>query len=174
MMSPITSQPDRVDRGGRRTVRIVGPRTASRAATASLGLAAAAAILLLIVWRSWRTEDVVHPPPRELGGVELRWKCDRGHEFVASGQVRPRECWTCGQPTYPVFEYYCGTHGAFEVAVLFSNNASDRPVPSQWRLAGRRWVEAKEKLLCPRCRGPLVHRKDPLSDYRRRQKEGGG
>ncbi len=174
MMSPVTSQPGRADRGRRRAVRIVRSPRASRTAIASLGLATVAAILLLIVWRSWRTDVVVGTPGGNPPEVEMRWKCDAGHVFFAAGQASSRECWTCGRPAYAVFDYHCKTHGVFEVAVLFSNDASGRRVPSRWRPAGRRWVETQENLRCPRCRHPLVYRRDPLSDYLRRKKEGGG
>lgn len=172
IMPPVTPQPDRAGRGrGRRpTVRLPKPR----GATASLGIAAVAAILLLILWRSWRAEEVVRPPPRGPRDVELRWKCDGGHVFVAAGQAGARDCWTCAKPAYPVFEYHCGTHGAYDVTVLYSNDASGRLVPSKWRIGVRTWVEAPENLRCLRCRAPLVYRINPLSDLRRRQKEDGG
>ncbi len=170
IMPPVTPQPDRAGRGRRSTVRIPRPR----AALASLGITAAAAILLLVLWGSWRTEEVVHPPPRGPSDVEQRWKCADGHIFLAASQVGARDCWTCRKPAYPVFEYRCKTHGAFDVAVTFSKNASGRSAASKWRVGGRSWVDAPEKLRCPRCRDPLVYRRDPLSGFRRRQKDGGG
>ena len=173
-MAPATLQPGRANRRRQRKVRIVSPRSGSRAATVSIIVAGTSAILLLVVWRSWRSEDQVRPHQRALAEWETEWKCEAGHSFFAAGQVDPRSCWTCDEPAYPLAIYRCEIDGAYQVSVMLSENGSGRAVPSRWLLAGRRWVEAEEALRCPRCGRRLLYSKDPLEGFQRRQERGGG
>lgn len=168
-MSLVRSKPDQARALRRRKVRIVGRRTPPRAATWSLIAAAAAALLIPILWRIERKEEVVPPAQRTLADLEMQWRCETGHTFQASGHAfneegmtQPKACWTCGRPAYPVYPFYCPVHGAVEVAVMFTRDASGREQAARWRLPGRSWVKSMSDLRCRLCERPLEHRRDPL------------
>ncbi|MGB2986677.1 MAG: hypothetical protein WBE26_12435 [Phycisphaerae bacterium] len=153
-----------------------------RAANVSLVAAAAAAVVLLAVWRLWRTEEVVQPYRQTLANVELEWKCAAGHSFRAAGHTfdtdgltKPRLCWTCDRAAYPVARYTCLDHGSYELAVRFAVGDDGVAKVSQVRWPGQSWVSAEEGLHCPKCNAPLVYtRKDPLQGIGRAKKKGGG
>ena len=169
-MQPADSQTDRPGAVRRRTVRIVKSRTTSRASTVSLALAIGAAFFMLALWWMWRDDDVVFPPQRTLTAVEMTWKCPVGHVFRAAGQIESRACWTrnCDRPAYPVAQYACPEHGAYEAAVRFRRGENGAASVAELRLIGRDWVAA-DKVACPRCgKGLIYASRDPLESVRRR------
>lgn len=157
----------------RRTVRIVKHRTLPRAATVSLAITAATAVVMFVIWRTWRSENTVTVVQRTLADVELTWKCDAGHTFTAEGQVGSRECRVCREPAYPITTYECKVHGPIEVAARFSQEPSGAARVSDHRVHGGEWVSADIGVACPRCNAPLLPKRvDPLEGVARTKKKG--
>ena len=157
---------DRRPRSRGRTVRIVEPRSTTRTATLSFLIAAAAAVFLFVVWRFWRTEEVIVPALRGPGEVTLDWKCLAGHSFRAPGQVEPHPCVVCGRPAYPFGIWKCEEHGEFEVIARLQLDAGEVLRPLEFRiLPDGDWVPASEILECPECGERLTRKlRDPLGD----------
>jgi hypothetical protein len=140
----------------KRKVRIVKPRTISRAGAVSLILAGGVALLFIIIRLLIRSEEPVRPYVRTLTDYELEWKCEQGHVFRAAGQVEPKSCWTCSRQAFPVTRFTCPTHGEEEVLVKFKVGDDGAPRPSEYRLWGAKdWHPASEGVPCPRCRKPM-------------------
>jgi len=159
---------DRAASAPRRTVRILQPTGARRAAIVSLLIVGAAALALFLVWRAWRTDVPLEPRQRSLSDVELTWRCTGGHTFPAAGQTGSRTCIYCGQEAFNITNYVCPSHGSFEVAVRFVQEGTVFK-PGFVRLAGRDWLPAAEELRCPRCGVALEHRReDPLAAGRKK------
>jgi len=145
----------------------------------SLTLAAAAAVLLPVVWRLWGSEETTIAHQRTLAEMELDWRCEEGHDFRGKGHTfgpdgltSPRTCWKCGEPAYPVATYVCPVHGAYEVTVRFTIGDDGRPRVAQVRWAGRGWVTEEEGLRCPRCERRLEYSDDPFIGRNRNPKRG--
>lgn len=175
-MPTLHSHPGRGASGHRRTVRIVKPRTYSKTAIISLSVLALAALCLPGIWHVSRREKpeegIVR---RELGDVELTWRCAAGHTFRAAGQVESRLCWTCDRMSFPQTRYTCQTHGSFKAVVKFAHAEDGVPHVSEVRLIGRDWVKLSDGLKCPRCTNELIYLPpDPLETLRRRQGRVGG
>lgn len=175
-MPPADSFQHRPDPKRRRTVRIVGSRSATRSALVSLSLAIVVALLVFSVWRVLREDDTRPTAPRTLEQLTLEWKCDQGHVFDAAGQVGPRECWICDHEAYPISrQYACPVHGAHEVAVRFTIGDHGVPRPLELRLPELGWMPVEEGVPCPRCARPLVYMgRDLLSRAKGRPDRPGG
>jgi hypothetical protein len=140
----------------RRKVRIVKHRTISRAGIISLTVTGGVAILIIFTRQMVRTEEPIRPLERTLTDYELEWKCEQGHTFRAAGQVDPKVCWTCGQPSFPVAKFGCAAHGQYDVLVRFTVAEDGVPKPAEYRLWGtKEWTPAAEGVHCPRCRKPM-------------------
>lgn len=173
-MPPAKPQPDGASSTRRRTVRIVKRRAPPRAATISVAMAVAAAILLPVVWHLWRGEEPVPLLERSLANAELTWRCEaghlfraKGHAFGADGLTDARTCWRCGKPAYPSARYACPVHGAYDVTLRFAKGEDGFEVVSRIRLTGREWVFADEGVYCPRCNRRLEYSRDPLAGLAR-------
>lgn len=160
----------------RRTVRIVERKPGARAATISLLIAAATALLLPGIWWLYGgKKGEVLPEPRRLADVELEWRCPAGHTFRAFGQLNPRLCLKCDRPAHPLVNYVCPAHGPYRVMVEFGHEEQDGPPePVRHRLVGRPWVAHDKELKCPRCGRPLAYRPAPLIDPARKSESRGG
>ena len=166
------AQVDRGPRSRRRTVRIVESRSTSRTATVSFLVTAAAAVLLFVIWRFWRADEIMPPEPRPLSQVTWKWECDAGHTFRASAHAEPRACPRCGRPAYPVDTWRCEEHGEFKVAVRFRRDAAGGLHPLEYRVADEDWTPAADGPYCPRCGRLLNHKpKDPFEDIPRTKKK---
>lgn len=162
-----SSQPKRAHPPPRRTVRIVKRRT-SRPANISLAVAAAAAVVLLAVWRLWQTEEVIVPQQRQFRDIDVVWKCEVGHSFKAAGQIGSKACWTCDRPAFPVTYYACRIHGPYEIAARFAAGEGGVARISELRRPGLEWVSIEEGVNCPRCKRRLVHKtRDPAENASR-------
>jgi len=156
--------PDRPTPPRRRTVRIVKPRSGSRAGAISLAAVIGAAVLFLIVRYSLRSEETVQPFVRTFSDLEVDWKCEAGHTFRAAGQVEPRRCWTCNAAAFPVRRAACPVHGETEIWVRFSVDADGTPRPSSYRTVGGEWTDAATPPICPKCKRDMQPvREDPLA-----------
>lgn len=157
-------------------VRIVKPRTVSRAALVSLLAITIAALFLPAMWHvSRREREDESPVFRTLTDVELKWKCEAGHTFRAAGQVGPRLCWTCDRDAYPVTQRVCPVHGSFQVVVQFADGEDGVPRMSKLRFFGQDWVTVEDGLVCPRCSRRLAYQPpDPLDRSRRHPDRRGG
>lgn len=162
----------------RRKVRIVGQRRPSRAAAISLLAAAGVALLVPVLWRLGRSEEVARPQQRRLAETELQWRCEVGHTFHAAGHAfnadgitKPKACWTCERPAFPAHSLYCPVHDAYDVSVMLERDASGRVLPARWRLPGKPWVDFASDLHCRLCDRVLQYRKDPLRTDRSGQKK---
>ena len=82
-------------------------------------VAVTVAVLLPLAWFYFRGETDSHLRSRTLEQAEISWRCERDHLFMAAGQDGSRICWICGAIAYPVGNYICEVHGAYEVAVQF-------------------------------------------------------
>lgn len=157
------------------SVRIVERRSISRAAQLSFVLTVAAAAVAFAAWRWWQPPPRVAAVSRAVTNVDLPWRCDAGHSFVAPGQEGDRLCASCAMPAYPIATYECKQHGTFEVAVQFKRIAEGVFVPSRWRLGKGEWVASEAELVCPRCHVPLTRRPaDPAEAAVRIQKKSPG
>lgn len=155
-VTPKTAQYTPVPTTHRRTVRIVGRRRPSRAATVSLIIAGMTAVGVFAVWRVWRSdEEVVQPYVRTIFDTELQWRCEAGHVFEALGQVEPKHCWKCGRLAYPITHYKCPVHGDFEAAVRFAMDHDGTVHPTELRFPGGSWIPAEGRPPCPRCGRPM-------------------
>lgn len=175
-VTPRSAQYDPVPSTHRRTVRIVGRRRPSRTATVSLIVAGMTAAGVFGIWRVWHSGEArLEPYVRTIFDTELRWRCEAGHLFEAPGQIEPRHCWKCGGIAYPVTQYRCPTHGAFEAAVQFASDPDGTVRPAQLRFRGDSWLPAEDHPACPRCGQPMelvpVH---SLTGIRPEQAEPGG
>lgn len=159
----------------RHTVRIVKRRTPSRVAILSLMMAMSAAAIAFFAWRWWRpAAGRVAVYQRTISDIEMSWKCEVGHSFIAPGQVADRLCATCNQPAYVVAAYECARHGVFEVSVRYTTGDDGFPRISQRRVGHGNWVPAKDPVSCPHCQAPMVRKQtDPLDTLNRGKKKGG-
>ncbi len=170
-------KPVRARPSHRRKVRIVGQRRPSRAATISLLAAAGVALLVPVLWRLGRSEEVVQPQQRRMAQAELQWRCEVGHTFYAGGHAfnadgitKPKACWTCEKPAFPAHAFHCSIHGAYDVSMMLKRDATGRVLPARWRLPGKPWVESAAELRCRLCDRVLQYQKDPLGGDRTGQK----
>ncbi len=173
-MSSEESQPIHSQSRQQRTVKIVRQRSGSRATMISLGLAGAAAVAVPLIWALSR-EDL--PPPKKQRTIEdstLDWRCDAGHTFAAPGRTGRRVCQYCDEMASPVTRYACPIHGAKDVEVQFVETEDGVSEIARFRLVGRDWVSADQKLRCPQCNRPLNY--DAAKSLRhkllQRQREG--
>ncbi len=132
-------------------VRIVEHRVNWRGAIGTLAVTATAAALVLILWRLWRTDETPAIHIRKLADVDLEWKCDGNHSFMAMGSVGPQHCKTCKQPAFPVVKYKCDVHGPIDVMARFGGDAPGSEKLTHLRVIGREWTPADKPLLCPKC-----------------------
>lgn len=146
------------------SVRIVEPRTIPRAAKLSIVMTAAAAAVAFAAWRWWQPPVTIAAAQRSVLDIDLPWRCDAGHSFVAKGQTADRLCSSCSEPAYPVTTYECKQHGPFEVFVKLKSVADGVSVASQWRLGKTDWVSSEGELICPRCHATLVRRHADSAD----------
>ncbi len=161
----------RTPRSRRSTVRIVDRRSPSRTALISLLVTGAAAVLLIVVWRFWRTDVPASAVQRQIWEVTLDWRCEALHPFRDVGAVGARPCPRCGRPAYPIGTWSCEDHGDIEAAVRFQTDESGQWTPSEYRLDGTEWGEAVEVLRCPKCDSELRRkREDPLENLPRPRK----
>lgn len=152
----------------RPTVRIVEPRVNWRAVVPALAVTGAAALLFVVSWRLWTRED--HPAAfrRQLGDVELDWRCANGHTFKSPGSVEAVSCPTCKASANPVAVYVCEVHGPFEVAARFGLDAEGRALVTQRRVPGKEWVDAINPPVCPKCGKVMTRPKvDPLAGLKK-------
>jgi hypothetical protein len=171
---PDDSPVDRPHPVRRHTVRIVQRRTPSRAAMLSLLMAMATAAVAFAVWRWWRPAPTVPVYQRTINDVELNWKCDAGHSFIAPGQVADRPCAMCDKPAYALASYECKQHGLFEVAVRFAAGPDGASRMSQFRVHQGAWSSAGDPVPCPHCGEPMLRKQvDPLDTPGRGKKRGG-
>ena len=105
------------------------------------------------------------PKPPSFADAELRWRCEAGHAFLATGQAGGRLCLYCDKQAYPVAEFFCEVHGPYQVTVQFADMPDGTALIAKLRLTGRDWVDLETGLRCPRCDRPLEHQpKDPLQN----------
>ena len=172
MMPAREAKVDRGPRSRRRTVRIVDSRSASRTATVSFLVTAAAAVLLFVVWRFWRADEIVPPTARPLEQVTWKWKCEEGHYFPAIAHAEPRACPRCGRPAYPMDIWRCPEHGEFEVLVRFRVGEGKTLQPLEYQVADGDWTVAADGPRCPQCGRALEHKpRDPFADMPRAKKK---
>lgn len=153
-----------------RKVRIVKKRIPSRAAGLSLAAVAATAVFALVAWRWWRADEPVIQAPTLFEDLELDWKCEQGHVFVAQGQVGGRPCpeavagrGTCGEMAYPFTFYTCPTHADYEVKVQFQRDEQGQPRVALYRVGHGQWTPAGDGPKCPRCELIMTRKlQDPL------------
>ncbi len=173
-MTPRDSLTARAEAPGtrrRRTVRIVRRRTPSRAAILSLLTAVSAAGVAFAAWRWWRPAPPVPFYERTIRDVELTWKCEAGHAFMAAGQVADRLCAMCDRPAHVFTLYECRQHGVAEVTVRFTEGPDGRPKVSHFRVK-KEWIEASDPVPCPQCNVPMTRKQaDPLEAFNREKKK---
>lgn len=157
------SQPSPAVPPHRRTVRIVKKRNIQRAAVVSLAVAAAAAGLLLALWRAFQTDEVPRPHLRTIKDVHVEWLCEQGHSLQGLGGVTPKPCWKCGRDSYPVAPYRCPVHGICAVAFGFHEQEDGQIVPTELRAPGGDWEPFAEGPHCGICRRLMTREvEDPL------------
>lgn len=141
----------------------------------SLLLAMSAAAVAFSAWLWWRPAPTVPVYYRRtINDVELNWKCEAGHSFVARGQVAERQCAMCDQPAFVVTLYECRQHGTTEVAVRYTAGADSAPRVSQFRVNQGIWFPAADPVPCPHCGVPMVRKQaDPLEAISRGKKKSG-
>ncbi len=134
----------------------------------SLGLACAAAVLLPVIWSVSRSDPLPPPRPPTLPDTELDWRCERGHVFLAAGQVGRRLCSMCDQLASPMTYYACPvqTHGPFRVEVEFTPDDDLGTRVARLRLIGRQWFSVEEGVRCPQCDRLLIY--EPSKSLRMR------
>lgn len=161
----------------RRTVRIVKRRLPSRTAAISLAITALAAACGFVAWRLWQADAGVVPYQRTLGDVLLTYRCPRGDDFQAKGQVTAINCPNCGRPAFPVATFACDAHHSQEVWVRFRTDSDGDPVVDQVRpLPNGEWTKLDEGLKCQRCGLPMTRVSEDTIDFNRlrpRDPEGG-
>lgn len=158
----------------RRTVRIVKPRSGSRAGAITLAAIVGAGILLLLVRNALRSEETVQPFVRKFSDVDLEWKCEAGHTFPAAGQIEPRKCWTCNATAFPIRKASCPVHGETDVWVKFAADAEGTPRPSAYRAVGGEWTEPGASPICPKCKREMSPvRDDPLAKLKSKKQRPG-
>lgn len=173
-MHPVGQTPDRPVPRRRRTVRIVQPRTGSRAGIILLAIVGSAAVLFFIIRYAVRSEEPVQPLVRTLSDLELDWKCEAGHGFRAAGQVEPRRCWTCTAPAFAVRKFTCPVHGETDAWVKFSLESDGVPRPLAYRAIGGEWSDAGSPPSCPKCKREMQPvREDPLAKLKSKKPRSG-
>jgi len=141
----------------------------------SLLLAMSAAALAFTAWLWWRPAPTVPVYYRRtINDVELNWKCDAGHSFVARGQVADRPCAMCDQPAFVITPFECPKHGVTEVAARFTYGADGAPRLSQYRVYQGDWFPAMDSVPCPHCSFPMVRKQTDLPDAVTRGKKKSG
>lgn len=127
-------------------------------------VAVTVAVLLPLAWFYFRGETDSHLRSRTLEQAEISWRCERDHLFMAAGQDGSRICWICGAIAYPVGNYICEVHGAYEVAVQFVTDDAGITTVKQVRVPKGTWLSPQEGLRCPRCARPLTYpNPDPMN-----------
>ncbi len=155
-------------------MRIRRRRAPPRSAMLNFLLATAVALVLVLVWRYWGTEGVVHAQ-RAFGDVQLEWQCESGHAFRMPGQVEPLMCPRCSSLAYHVVAFVCEEHGELTVAARFAVGADGGVRRTHSRVPGGAWVPTGQSLRCPRCKSELRRLpRDPLAGSRRKHKRTGG
>jgi len=140
----------------------------------SLVLALSASAVAFTAWRWWRPTPTVSAKIRSIKDVDLNWRCDAGHSFIAKGEAGDRQCGSCSQPAYAVTLFQCPQHGATEVAARFAAGADGVPRVSQYRVHEGIWSPATESVRCPQCGAPMFRKQaDPLDALSRGKKKGG-
>lgn len=170
-MGPNRPSPKHQPQGSKtRVVRILQPKSATKAARISLILAGAVALTVFVAFRLWQSEAVPNPVQRSLMDIVLEWRCEVGHTFLAQGQLDRQSCPECGRLSYPLARFHCTEHGEVEVAANFTAHEAGPPELSQLRVQGKEWISAHEDLPCPRCGKPLVRApRDPLAEVQARR-----
>jgi len=156
-------------------VRIVERRSLPRVAAVSLVLTLAAGAVAFAAWRWWQPPPTIPVVPRAVSTIDLTYRCEAGHTFLAPGQVESRLCSTCAEPAYAVTQYACPLHGSFDVYVQFTATPTGGSRAYRWRLGKGEWTENEADLVCPRCQVPLVRRATELGEaaIRAGRKSGG-
>jgi len=153
-----------------RKVRIVKKRIPSGAAGLSLAAVAVTGVFALVALRWWRADEPTIVVRTLFEDMELDWKCEQGHTFIAQGQAGGRPCpesvagrGTCGEMAYPFTVYTCPTHGDYEVKVQFERDDQGRPRPALYRVTHGQWTPAGDGPKCPRCELVMTRKaQDPL------------
>ena len=147
-----------------------------RSAMLNFLLATAVALVLVLVWRYWGTQDVVYAQ-RASSDVQLEWQCESGHKFQLPLQVEPLICprLRCSSPAYHVVAFVCEEHGELAVAARFAAGADGVARRTHSRVRGGGWVPTGQSLRCPRCKSELRRLpRDPLAGIQRKNKRTGG
>lgn len=134
----------------------------------SMLLAGAAALALILIYRSCEPDAAPPPSQRTVFDMELEWRCDGGHTFRMHGQVDPAKCPICERPAYPIRTFLCDEHGAIVVAFKLRSTAEGGSEPVAVQFPGEGWKLPPEIETCPRCGKELRARdEDPLAGYER-------
>lgn len=137
-------------------------------------MAMSAAAVAFAAWRWWRPAPTVSVYQRTIHDVELNWRCEAGHSFIAPGQVADRPCAMCDQPAYAVTSYECANHGVVEVAVRFTFDADGATRVSKLRVGRGSWFPATDPVRCPYCDAPMIRKQTDPTDVVSRRKQKGG
>jgi hypothetical protein len=134
-------------------------------------LAGAAALGVILVYRTWEAEEPRPVIQRTIRDMELDWRCEGGHVFRMHGQQDPTPCPICNRPSYPVAAFWCPEHGNILIAYKFRTLADGGTEIAAIQFPGRPWELHPDVMTCPRCNREMRMRsEDPLSSYDRSRK----